>query len=151
MGYLIAFRGLNGEIDNRAVSTIARTERRTLHYFNYFDWHGATGLVKRYPDDYWVLGFSVGGTSATLHQFMDHLREIGATLPTKIITVGLFDRSRRYVDATVPVINYLDSTGQEHRAEPHCINLGANVEHIGPNGSMAIVAKLLTEPPGSER
>jgi hypothetical protein len=148
MGYLIAFRGLNSEIDSHSVSKIARAEHRTLHYFSYFDWHGAAGLVKRFPDDYWVLGFSVGGTAATLHQFMDHLREIKATLPTKIITVGLYDKSRRYSDNAVSVINYLDSTGQEHKNEPHCINLGPKVEHLGPNGAMAIVCRLLTEPQG---
>jgi hypothetical protein len=151
MGYLIAFRGLNGEIDNQSVSMIARAERRTLHYFSYFDWQGAAGLIRRFPDDYWVLGFSVGGNAATLHPFMSKLREIKATLPTKIITVGLFDKSRRYEDGSVPVINYLDSTGQEHRHDPHCINLGPRVDHLGRNGGMAMVAKLLTEPPGSPR
>jgi hypothetical protein len=148
MGYLIAFRGLNGAIDNHSVSTIARAERRTLHYFNHFDWQGAAGLVRRFPDDYWVLGFSMGGNATTLLPFMDQLRRSAAMLPTKIVTVGLYDKARRYADSSVPVINYLDSTGQEHRNEPHCINLGARVDHLGRTGGMAIVCKLLTEPPG---
>ena len=68
-GTLIAFRGLRGEIDTKAVEQVAASRGQTVKYFDYTEADKAAQWVKANPGSYDVLGFSAGANHKTLDEF----------------------------------------------------------------------------------
>lgn len=149
--YLIAFSGIGGAIDTAAAQHIAAAQQRTLVTFGYRETGAAVAFLARQPGArHSVLGFSAGASASVLGSYMAGLRRAGVALPYSITTVGLYDRSPVYRNPAIPIVNFVDHSGQRHAGEPNVVNLGAAVSHLDPRtGAMARVAGLMPQGPAS--
>lgn len=140
--YVIFFSGLRKLIDRPAAQRLAASRGAEAVFFTYERWSSAANYVSRHDARYHVVGFSRGGAPDVMGGFMRRIRANGWRLPDDIITVGLYSGTRRYADPHYECINFLDCSGRKHVGEHNAYDLGAEVEHLGPDSAMARVADL---------
>jgi hypothetical protein len=113
--YIIGFRGVNGQFDNRTFIEYAYHHDMCWTILNANEVSVSLRVIKQLDKPYELYGFSLGAES--VRQVLSNVKSKGLKKPNHVITIGAYHTTN--VDFTkydVSFINYFDESGRNQKS-----------------------------------